>query len=158
MCRDLRCPHIPGTRSFSKDAVHKKRNLLAASNVSYHSITYLVVTDATKHSNFLNMHLMGYIQRVRRFPKTGSTLSLLVLPVGLAVDVDSALSANHVAVLAKLLHRGSDLERSDRGDHLEGREERNGHGPESRRADARERTAYHGGQGKHWGASGRSGW
>lgn len=88
----------------------------------------------------------------------GSTLSLLVLSVGLAVDVDSALSANHVAVLAKLLHRSSDLECSDWSHNLRRRKKRNGHGPKNSRANTRERTVHHGSQRKHGESGGGSSW
>lgn len=99
------------------------------------------------HRLVLNMHLL-YTKSV---PKTGSALSLLVLSVGLAVDVDSALSADHVAVFAKLLHRGSDLESSDGRDGLNSGKKRNSHRPKHRWANARERTVHHGRQGKHGG-------
>lgn len=52
-----------------------------------------------------------------------STLSLLVLTVGLAVHINSALSSHHVAVLAKLFDGGSDLESSDWGPELRSRGE-----------------------------------
>lgn len=55
------------------------------------------------------------------FFKAALTLSLLVLPVRLAVDVHSALSSHHVAVLAELFDRSSHLERSDWCEELGGR-------------------------------------
>lgn len=41
-----------------------------------------------------------------------STLTLLVLLIGLAVDIDSALASNHVTVATELLDGSSDFETS----------------------------------------------
>lgn len=84
-------------------------------------------------------------------------MSLLVFPVGLAVHIDSAFSSHHVTVLAKLLHRGSDLESPDGRDLRRRQKKQRGQGPKESRTHAREGTGSKGGQAEHGGGKSKIG-